>query len=198
MKKNGLSYIPVLRALLICTLLLLAYGASAQHHVSTCTIRGKVTDMAGKEGIGFATVLLADQAYGVACDGKGEFVIKRVTAGSYRVVVSCMGFASFETTLHIKADTTVHFRLKEHSIALKEVQVLATYKNKTDGNVSVDRTALEHIQPTSLRDIFLLLPGNVVQSNSLTGFVGTTSRQIGSDDNTSLGTNISIDRKSVV
>lgn len=193
MKKKGLSYIPVLRALLICTLLLLVYGASAQHHVSTCTIRGKVTDMAGKEGIGFASVLLADQAYGVACDGKGEFVIKRVTAGSYRVVVSCMGFASFETTLHIKADTTVYFRLKEHSIALKEVQVLATYKNKTDGNVSVDRTALEHIQPTSLRDIFLLLPGNVVQSNSLTGFVGTTSRQIGSDDNTSLGTNISID-----
>lgn len=194
MRKYRPPFITELRFLLLSSLLFLSgQKIFAQHRIDTYTLKGTVTDMAGKEGIGFASVLLADQSVGVACDGKGRFVIRRVAPGTQRVIVRCTGYASFETTLQIKSDTTVVFRLREQSISLKEVQVLATYKNKTDGNVSVDRTALEHIQPTSLRDIFLLLPGNIIQSNSLTGFVGVSSRQIGSDDNTSLGTNISID-----
>ncbi len=193
MKKNLLLRSLIRTFFAICIILSFPYILAGQHHISIYSIRGRVTDATGKNGIGFATVYLPDLSQGVACDGKGDFLIRRVTVGSHRVVVSCMGYASFEATLHVRSDTTVNFRLKEQSIALKEVQVLANYKNKTDGNVSVDRTALEHIQPTSLRDIFLLLPGNVVQSNSLTGFIGVTSRQIGSDDNTSLGTNISID-----
>ena len=71
------------------------------------------------------------------------------------------------------------------TLNLPEFEVMA--KQKSAEKVSVNEAAIEYTQPTSLADVLLLLPGNVYQSNKMSSFSQISSRQVGTDANSSLG-----------
>lgn len=158
----------------------------------TSTVKGKVITENDGEAASFAIVSMEKQELRTICNVDGEFELRNVPVGQQVITVECLGFA---TLLHeFRATTTtplLTLRLKSNSFALPEFQVMA--KKSRHGKVLVDEAALEYIQPTSLADVMLLLPGSVYKENNLTQFSQISSRQVGSDANTSLGVGIVTD-----
>ena len=61
------------------------------------SISGTVVDAASQQPVGFATITLADPASGkvldgTLCDDAGKFKINNIGAGTYRVIISFIGY----------------------------------------------------------------------------------------------------------
>ena len=161
-------------------------------NAQTCTVRGQILTENDGEAASFAIVSITSQELRTVCDVTGHFELHGVPEGRQTVEVECLGHITLKHTFTAKKDMpALRLTLKDNSFALPEFQVMA--KKSRMGKVLVDEAALEHIQPTSLADVMLLLPGSVYKENNLTQFSQISSRQVGSDANTSLGVGIVTD-----
>jgi hypothetical protein len=140
----------------------------------TCTVRGKVTTDHDGEAASFAIVSIQNQELRTLCDINGRFELRGVPAGRHTLEVECLGYAKLKRPLTLTADVNLSLRLVSSSFALPEFEVMA--KKSRKGKVVVDEAALEYIQPTSLADVMLLLPGSVYKENNLTQFSQISSR----------------------
>ena len=155
------------------------------------TVKGKVITDHDGEAASFAIVSILSQELRTLCDVNGRFELRNVPAGEHTLEIECLGFAKLKHSFVVKKDMSLLLKLKGNSFALPEFEVMA--KKSRKGKVIVDEAALEYIQPTSLADVMLLLPGSVYKENNLTQFSQISSRQVGSDANTSLGVGIITD-----
>lgn len=157
----------------------------------TCTIKGKVITDHDGEAASFAIVSIPNQDLHTLCDVDGCFELREVPVGTHTIEVECLGFAKLKHQFMASKHTQLSLQLQSSSFALPEFEVMA--KRSRKGKVIIDEAALEYIQPTSLADVMLLLPGSVYKENNLTQFSQISSRQVGSDANTSLGVGIVTD-----
>lgn len=157
----------------------------------TYTVRGKVTTDHDGEAASFAIVNIRNQELRTLCDIDGRFELRNVPAGRHIIEVECLGFAKLRQQFTAAKNINLRLQLKSSTFALPEFEVMA--KKSRKGKVIIDEAALEYIQPTSLADVMLLLPGSVYKENNLTQFSQISSRQVGSDANTSLGMGIITD-----
>lgn len=158
---------------------------SEDNNKSTYTISGTILSEADGLPISFAFIALEDLSINTVCDIDGKFTITKIPSGEHVIQISCLGFLSKSVKVHVEKEVEIKIRLSVSSMALPEFEVMAK-KAKRD-KLIVNQSAIEYIQPTSLNDVLLLLPGNVYTENSMTGFNQITSRQVGTDANTSLG-----------
>ena len=149
------------------------------------TVTGTIYTSSKKEPASFAIVKIDQLGLGAACDIDGHFELKKVPVGEHVLRISCLGYSPKEQKIRVIKDTHVTVQLDFSSFALPELEVMAS-RTKHD-KIVVNEAAIEYIQPTSLADILLLLPGNVYKENSMSKFGQISSRQVGSDANTSLG-----------
>ena len=175
------------RSITTFLLLLLVTTAWAQRAIS-----GRVYDKQTGEGIPFATIYLTDTEKGCAADIKGRYQLTTTQKGSIRCKVSSLGYTTRELTIGSQ-QTVVDISLQQQSVALDEFTVTAKYHDKLGSNATIDQEALEYIQPTSLQDVFTLIPGGKMGSNNMQGRGLISSRQAGTDEATSFGMGISID-----
>lgn len=173
--------------LLTFLLACMAFAASAQ----TYTIRGKVITNHDGEAASFAIVSIQDLELRTLCDIEGRFELGNVPRGKHLLQVECLGYATLKQQVDAAKAQNLMLQMKSNSFALPEFEVMA--KKNRRGKVIIDETALEYIQPTSLADVMLLLPGSVYRENNLTQFSQISSRQVGTDANTSLGVAIVTD-----
>ncbi len=157
----------------------------------TCTVRGKVITDHDGEAACFAIVSIQDQELRTLCDINGRFEFRNVPAGKHTLEVECLGFAKLKRYFTVQKDIHLSLQLQRSSFALPEFEVMA--KKSRKGRVVIDEAALEYIQPTSLADVMLLLPGSVYKENDMTQFSQISIRQVGSDANTSLGVGVITD-----
>ena len=157
----------------------------------TCTVRGKITTDNDGEVASFAIVSIQNQELRTLCDINGFFELHNVPTGNHTIEVECLGYAKLKQSFLVSKNLRVQLQLQSSSFALPEFEVMA--KKSRKGKVIIDEAALEYIQPTSLADVMLLLPGSVYKENNLTQFSQISSRQIGSDANTSLGVGVITD-----
>ena len=158
----------------------------------TCTVRGRVYTEHDGEAASFAIVSINSQELKTVCDINGRFELHGVPVGKQVIEAECLGYATTKHTFTASQGMAdIRLTLKNNSFALPELQVMA--KKSRMGKVLVDETALEYIQPTSLADVMLLLPGSVYKENNLTQFSQISSRQVGTDANTSLGVGVVTD-----
>lgn len=175
----------------IIIFLLLSLCVSALH-AQTCTVKGRVTTSNDGGAASFAIVSIPRQELRTVCDIEGRFELRGVPAGNNTLTVECLGYATLRHAFTASQPATeLRLELKNNSYALPEFEVMA--KKSRMGKVLVDEAALEHIQPTSLADVLLLLPGSVYKENNMTQFSQISSRQVGTDANTSLGVGIVTD-----
>lgn len=139
----------------------------------------------------FAIVNIRNQELRTLCDIDGRFELRNVPAGRHIIEVECLGFAKLRQQFTAVKNINLRLQLKSSTFALPEFEVMA--KKSRKGKVIIDEAALEYIQPTSLADVMLLLPGSVYKENNLTQFSQISSRQVDSDANTSLGMGIITD-----
>lgn len=134
-------------------------SASAQNGYA---LTGTIRDAQTKEPLSFATIQLqtADQTrFGALSDQNGRYSFTRLPAGGYTAVVSYLGYDKMTKSFSISKNATLSFQLTSSALALNEVVITASESKGLTSASKIDRTAMEHLQPTSFSDLLELLPG---------------------------------------
>lgn len=92
----------------------------------TGTIRGSVVDAISKEALPGANIRVIGTSIGAASDADGNFVIRNVPAGSYKLNASYVGYKSLELEVNLEKGKTsvVEFKLHPVGIQGKNVTVM--------------------------------------------------------------------------
>lgn len=125
---------------------------------------------------------------------RGELVLKAVPEGKRKLTAQLIGMLDYETEVSVNAGVDeIVIEMTEESFRLDDVVVTA--KSNAVGastSSSISRSAIDHLQATSLSDIMELLPGQMSSNPSLTSPAKATIRQVGTDAMNSLGTSVVI------
>jgi hypothetical protein len=159
----------------------------------TKRLSGRVYDAKTNEGIPFAAIYIIDSGFGVMADVDGNYSIAITNTGNREIRISSVGYGTRTITWKESMGTKLNVALSPQSVALEDVTVTAKYNDKVGSDVTIDQEALEYIQPTSLQDVFQLLPGGTIGSNNMQNRQLASSRQVGADESTSFGMGITID-----
>lgn len=151
------------------------------------SLSGVVLSNKTHKPVEFAAVFVEELGVGTLTLENGGFRLENIPSGTYHIVVQYLGYASFRKQVHVLKPVVLPVALDEFSLQLPEVNVMARYNAKNGSSVVIDQAALEYIQPSSLSDIFQLLPGNLFSDGNLSSVNQLSSRQAGSDQNTAFG-----------
>ena len=124
------------------------------------TVIGTVTAADSKDPVAYALVHCPDAGVQAVTDGKGRFEMK-VVPGQHKVDISFLGFETIEQTITVKSgENEFHFELHPANFRVEDVVVTATASKAGAATAStISRTAMDHIQSSSLADVMSLLPG---------------------------------------
>ncbi len=113
-----------MRPIILAVLVAITNLANAQ----TATVVGKVS--AQKSGVQLANVILQGTSFGSISDSLGNFVLKNVPAGNYKLKVSSIGYSKIEKSIIVKASDTLVINIELYSVdnSLNEVVVTGTQK----------------------------------------------------------------------
>ena len=116
-----------------------------------------------------------------------------------RLIVSYIGHTTLDTLfLYSENQPKLEFVLYRRSLDLEETVVTAQENRSGLGTSStIERSAIEHVQPNSLRDVLQLVPGQLAINPSLSGPQQILLRQAPTDASTNavaqMGTSIIMD-----
>lgn len=174
---------------LVWSFILVSQGVIPQ----TFTLSGVVVDAQNGQPIELATVFMPESYRGTTTNEKGTFVISNLMEHRVRLRLSYLGYESIDTVVYTNLHTPLRLSMLRASLQLNEVNVMATESREAGSSTLIQRAAIEHLQPTSLKDVLQLLPGALFADSRLNNASQVSLRQIGADANTALGTAILID-----
>jgi iron complex outermembrane recepter protein len=152
---------------------------------SQYSLNGNVIDSEGRPLVG-ANVAISDSYLGSITDSNGDFIIKKLSSGDYRIVVSFMGFETEEKQFSLPGNTDFSFRLKRAAIMGEETIVTSVRAGIKDP-VAVSEITKEELKSRNFgQDIPWLLsmtPSMVVSSDAGSGVGYTGFRIRGTDAN---------------
>ena len=154
-KRNVITFL----FLLVCLIRL-----SAANDPQRFTLQGKVVDAGQGDGLGFVTLrLYAGERFlsGLQTSDHGTFRFSDLAPRRYRLQVSSVGYATLDTLVTLNGDLQCTLRLHATAISLGEVMVTAQEKKGLTSTSVIDRTAMQHLQPSSFSDLLSLLPGGM-------------------------------------
>lgn len=166
-------------------------GLSAQN-TSGVNFNGVVLNKKDNAPITGAAVNLPQYGVWAVTDSKGYFTFKNVPEGNTQMTIRFLGMVALDQTVKItKAPSVMNFYMEEANFSLDEVLVVAkTNKTGASTSSSISRSAIDHLQATSLSDIMELLPGQLSSNPSLTSAAKPSLRQVTGDAMNSMGTSI--------
>lgn len=165
--------------------------ATAQQKSAGFTLKGRVVDEGGRP-IDLATVTL-NGVLGTQTDRDGRYTLKNVPAGSYTYRVSFVGYQTATGRLDVKGDgQTLNVKLNETSLKLKGVSVTA-HQVQMGSKSEIGQEAIRHLQPKTVGDLLQLMPGNLTVNPDLNQLSQAQIREIGSNANNALGTQVIVD-----
>ncbi len=147
-----------------------------------------------KQAIPFAIIEFKETNKNFYTDMYGNLVLSNLQANDYHVSIKAMGYFDQNILLVIK-DKPVNLEivLQRESIELDEITIMSkTNEDQTDKSI-ITKSALEFIQPTSITDAMILLPGSIFSEPSLNQFNGLSFRQVGNNSNSMLGVTVMSD-----
>ena len=92
--------------------------------INAGVINGKATSSKGQALVG-ANVMVEGTSIGSATDADGNFSIS-IKDGNYNIIVSMIGYEKKTSSVNVTGNTTVNFSLKESSLELSGIEVLAS------------------------------------------------------------------------
>lgn len=110
------------------SVLISSFFCSVMLFSQTGSLKGKITS--DNEGLAFVNLYLKNSDYGTATDEQGYFKMNAIAAGEYVVVVSSLGYETYQKHIEIKHGETIDLRiaLVESMQALDETVVTGTLK----------------------------------------------------------------------
>ena len=195
MKHTMLGY------LIISILLTFPLGTqSLQAQTNSLILSGSVINKQDKEKLAFASIVVMQQGRfitGTTSDYAGNFKLNKLKPGQYQLKVSFVGFHTSMVNVQLTANKQLNLVITPESYALKEVVVTASESKGITSASKIDRTAMEHLQPTSFTDVLALLPGGSTETPNMNNPNSIRLREAAissSDYNTSsLGTQFVVD-----
>jgi len=140
-------------------------------------VSGQVRDALTQQPLAGAVVQLQPTGEATYSDGQGHFLVSVLPNRSHTISVSLLGKQPVILPLRPTRDTTLTVLLEDRSFGLNEVVVVA--KEQRIGSSSViDKSALIHVQPTSLADVLQLVPGQLATNPNLGVAQQVTLRQV--------------------
>lgn len=162
------------------------------------TLQGRIIEKNGGAPVQMAYVHLLERSLWSSSDKDGAFFIKDIPAGDYTLEVSILGYETFRQTLHLTRDLSgLEIRLSESSLTLDEVVVTAREGGELSSASKISSQAIEHVQPSSLKDVMQLLPGGMSANPSLTGVNTLSIRDVGNTAANVAGTALILDGASL-
>lgn len=163
------------------------------------TLSITVTDNDNKESLPGATVELISKEhkrYPAITDMNGK-THAQLTASTYQLTVSYLGYQPTTRTVVLDKPTHLSIQLKPSDHLLNEVVVTASESKGLSTSSRIDKTAMQHLQPTSFTDLLELLPGGMAKDPAMGAANLIRMREAGSPssnyDISSLGTSFIID-----
>ena len=171
------------RYAITCLFLLTGLGITPQawSQNSKVKISGTVYELDGKKSLplGYATVAIPDMALGTTSNENGKYELDGVPAGKVRLSIQFVGKVTIDTLVNATKDLNLNFTLKNESFKLKEVTVTATNSRTGKSTAShISRTAMDHMQATSLYDIMALMPGGISENQDMSKAQQINIRQL--------------------
>ena len=162
------------------------------------TVSGKVTDAGSGEPVYMAYVVAKEPGLWAVTDAEGVFSLKDLPAGSVTLEVSFLGYENWQKKLTLSADVAgLGIKLNALSLSLNEVVVTAVEGGEISSSSKISAQTLEHVQPSSLKDVMQLLPGSITANPSLTSTNQLSIRDIGNTASNIAGTALILDGASV-
>lgn len=110
--------------------------------------------------LGFATVSIPEITLGTTSNENGKYTLENVPTGKVRIQIQYLGKVSIDTLINVSRDLVLNFTMKNEDFKLKEVTVTATNSRSGKSTSShISRSAMDHMQATSLYDLMALMPG---------------------------------------
>lgn len=139
------------------------------------TVSGTVSDSDTSESLPAATVCLLQEAAGAkerytTSDTDGHFTFTNVTAGTYTVKVTYVGYSSFEKKIRVKdRNVTVKAIMREDAMLLGEVSVnaRATRAEQKSDSLIYNAEAFKVIEGSNAEDLLAKMPGIVVEGGTI-------------------------------
>lgn len=167
-----------MRKLVICTFSLLslwragecvfAQNAAHARDRAAVTFTGKVIDLQLKRPLPGAQVYFPDLRRGTVTDEDGQFEIKDIQAGQYKIICRLLGYTTVTETLSISHNLNYEFRLAVAPLEEQEVTVTANandHSSLTGSSQSVAvlrSTELEKARGQTLGETLKEIPGLTV------------------------------------
>lgn len=142
-------------------------------------IEGTVTLFGTSEPIPYANVLIKELNLWSSTSAEGKFKINGIIPGSYTLEVTSLGYQKVSMPVKITQDYTgFKLQMKEENLTLEDVVVTAKAGSAINTSSRIDKTAIQHIQASSLADVMQLLPGNVIANPDLNSTNVITMRSV--------------------
>ncbi len=113
------------------------------HGQNAMTIEGQITDKKSNP-VSYASVYLLNTNEAVLSNTSGHFIIKNISAGDYTIVISAIGYATFNQSIHIikESKNSFDFQLADAARQLDAVIVSAQKKEENVQNIPLSVSAL--------------------------------------------------------
>jgi len=113
-----------MKKILLITSVILSFFLSKDLYSQTYKFTGKISDSKSNKPLSFATVKLADTAYGTTADQNGEFIL-RIGNGYHKAIFSYIGYFSDTASVYIDGkDGERNIFLRPTEIITEEIEVL--------------------------------------------------------------------------
>ncbi len=182
------------KVLLILTTLFLSCQSTLCAADTKYLIQGLISSTDSFEPMPFAIITATNatgEKHSTTSDADGRYSF-RIPQGKYIFTIAYVGCKPCTQTIHLTGNATVDFTLTADSHVLNDIVVTASESKGLTSSSKIDRTAMEHLQPSSFTDLLALLPGGKTRLPSLTQANTIKLREAGSGnsnyDISSLGT----------
>ena len=135
------------KSIYILVIILTAIMVKAQGQV----VHGKLIDSQTGSGISGATIFYQQQF--TISDENGEFQLQNIGKDPVKIVVTHLGYESFETSLSIDSPESLNIEMKS-SVKLLEEVLISAESRPSIAQERIDRITIERDNPKNIGDIF--------------------------------------------
>lgn len=132
------------------------------------SVSGRVLNQTNGAPVAYAFLVLQELNLQAMSNENGYFNIQEVVEGEWTLALTCLGFEPMRQKITIdRRALLLEVSLRETSLKLPDVTVLAKDGERGGSSSVIDRKAIEHLQSTHLGDLMQLLPGYLTMNPTL-------------------------------
>lgn len=135
-----------------------AYTIAQQN---TAVLSGRLTDMESARGVDSILVIaeMNGKTHRAVSGANGRFSFSALPLGTYKVNIASILYKTRHKTVHLHKDAHIDLAVEKVQLSLNEVIITASEAKGLTSTSVIDRTAMQHLQPSSFADLMELLPG---------------------------------------